>query len=94
MGWITSSRLNAYKPLIPIPVVWRDRSATPDKWKLLGEQPDIAILNMKHYNSADIVTIGADDWMVFPWTRKRYTAGGAINTDESWNAGVAYKKFA
>lgn len=91
LGWLTSSRLNAYKPLIPMPLIWRNTATAPDTWKLLGHQPDISIVNMKHFSPGDEITVGADTWVVFPWVRKQYLLA---DTEESWNAGVAYKKVA
>jgi len=91
MGWIPATALNAYKPLIPIPVIWRDTAATPDTWLWLGEQPDTAIINMKHINAGDEITVGSDTWAVFPWAVKQYGVGAT--TEESRNAGIAYKKI-
>lgn len=90
MGWMTTARINAFKPLIPIPLIYVDTSTAPDTWILLGHQPDVMMLNMKHYNAADEVTVGSDTWVVFPWVRKQYLQA---DTEESWNAGVAYKKI-
>lgn len=90
LGWIPMVRLNAYKPLIPIPVWYRDATPAPDAWVLLGHQPEVAIVNMKNYNPADVITIGGtDDWVVFPWVRKQNLG---VDTEESWNAGIAYRK--
>lgn len=90
LGWIRSSTLNAYKPLIPIPVALYDTAAAPDTWRWLGHQPDVAIVNMASYTPKQEISVGAGEtWVVFPWVRKQYLQA---STDESWNAGIAYKK--
>jgi hypothetical protein len=71
-------------------VTWEDRTVTPEKWVILGEIPDMAIVNMKNLNPGDEIIIGSDTWVVFPWVRKQFLQA---NTEESWNAGVAYKKI-
>ena len=90
-GWIPTSQLNAYKPLIPIDVIYVDQAGTTDAWRWLGYQPDVAIVNMKNLAVGQEITIGSDTWKVFPWNRKQYTIA---NVRESWNAGWAYKKIA
>lgn len=89
LGWIQSSSLNTYKPIIPIPVLLREETPAPDELKWLGVQPGIGIVNMAGFAPGDTINVGGQDWMVFPWWRKQKT-GTVI--DESWNAGVAYKK--
>lgn len=91
LGWMPMVRLNAYKPFTPIPVFYRDVSASPDTWILLGHQSDVMIVNMRHFNPGDEITVGGDTWVVFPWVRKQYLE---VDTEESWNAGIAYRKFA
>ncbi len=90
MGWIPMARLNAYKPFIPIPAMWKDTTTAPDTWYLLGYQPDCVIVNMRYFNDGDIITVGSDSWMVFSWVRKQYLQ---VNTEESWNGGLAYKRI-
>lgn len=89
LGWIPTSQLNAYKPLIPIDIVYIDEGAATDAWRWLGYLPDLAVVNMKNLTAAQEITVGSDTWMVFPWVRKQYLTN---NTEESWNAGFAYKK--
>lgn len=90
MGQIRNSVLNAYVPIIPIPVVYRDTAPTPDLMIWLGQMRDIGIVNIANLSPGDEITVGADTWIVFPWVRKQYLLA---NTEESWNAGVAYKKL-
>ncbi len=90
LGWIPTSVANAYKPLIPIDIIYIDQATTPDTWCWLGHQRDVAIVNMKNLTAGQEITVGADTWKVFPWVRKQYLL---TNTEESWNAGWAYRKF-
>lgn len=90
LSWVPYSTPNAYKPFMPIPLITRNTAAAPDTWLWLGEWPDVAIVNMTSFTPAQEITIGSDTWMVFPWVRKQYLQ---VNTEESWNAGIAYKKI-
>jgi len=89
LGALRYSSPQAFKPLMTIPVIEYDQSASPDVWRWMGEMVDVAIVNMHAFTPGQEVTVGTDTWMVFPWVRKRYEQDGA---EESWNAGVAYKK--
>ena len=91
LSWLTTAQLNLYKPLIPIGAVFRDTSTSPDTWYLLGTQPDVAIINIANFSAGDDITVGSDTWRVFPWVRKQFLEN---DTEESRNAGIAYKNFA
>jgi hypothetical protein len=80
---------NGYVPLIPVQVWYREDFVTPDGWRLLGYAPDIRVINIGNMEAGDEFTVGSDTWKVFPWVRKQYLQN---DTDESWNAGFAYKK--
>lgn len=91
--WMRASLLNSYKPMVPIEVLYKDLTETTPTVTWLGHQPDISIVNMGGLAVGDTVTIAGDgDWIVFPWVRKLWNAVGS-NTEESWNAGFAYKKI-
>lgn len=79
----------ALKVIAPIQIFDFNQAANPDEYQFLGEMVDIGIVNMEAFTPAQEITIGADTWMVFPWVRKRYQKD---DQDESWNAGVIYKK--
>jgi hypothetical protein len=89
LATIRYSSPQAFKPLITIPVIEFKQADTPDTWIWMGEMVDICICNMHAFTPGQSVTVGTDTWMVFPWVRKRYEQDDA---QESWNAGVAYKK--
>lgn len=90
LGWLEYSSPNAYKPLIPIPVIYLDKNAAPDTWRWLGEWPDVMYVNMHAFTPAQEITVGTDTWTVFPWVRKQHLE---VGTEESWNMGIAYKKI-
>jgi hypothetical protein len=89
LGRIRANPNNGYVPLIPIQCWYRVNFVTPDDWRLLGYAPDMRIVNIGNMEPGDEFTVGSDTWKVFPWVRKQYNQD---NTDESWNAGFAYKK--
>lgn len=90
LSWFPYSSPNAYKPLMPIPVVFYDQSAAPKTWRWLGTWPDVAMVNMSSFSPGQEISVGVGEtWMVFPWVRKQYLL---TNTQESWNAGIAYRK--
>lgn len=90
LAWMRYSSPNAYKPFVPLPVVYFDRAATPDTVSWIGEQPDVTVMNISAFTAGQEVVIGSDTWMVFPLVRKQYLLA---NTEESWMAGMAYKKI-
>ena len=89
LSWVPLSHVNVYKALIPVPVWYVDTAPAPDAWLLLGHQADVALVNMRNLNAADEISVGGVTWVVFPWVRKQYLK---VDTEESWNAGVAYRK--
>jgi len=89
LSWIRYSAPNAFKPLVSIPVVEFDQNAAPDTWIWMGEMEDVAIVNMHGFTDGQEITVGGDTWKVFPWVRHRYLQDDA---EESWKAGIAYKK--
>lgn len=89
-GKSAANPLNGFVPLIPCPIVYIDKTpAGDDELYLLGWMPDVRHIQMKHFTPAQIVTIGSDDWYIFPGVRKQFLLN---NTQESWNMGIAYKK--
>ena len=86
---IRISQLNAFKPLIPMGVLYVDNNPTPDSVYLLGFQQDVALVNIGNINPKEEFTVGSDTWVVFPLVRKQYLL---TDTEESWNCGIAYKK--
>lgn len=88
-GGFRMSQLNAFKPLIPVGVWYNDDSDSPDIIRILGFQADVAMINIGNLDPKQEFTIGSDTWIVFPLVRKQHLE---VNTEESWNAGVAYKK--
>jgi hypothetical protein len=79
----------ALKLITPVQVWDFNQAATPDTYAFMGEMVDVGIVNMHAFTPGQEITVGTDTWMVFPWVRKRYEKD---DEQESWNAGVAYKK--
>jgi hypothetical protein len=84
------STLNAFVPISPVPVFYRDASTTPDTMMYLGQMRHVGIVNMHNFSPGDEITVGSETWVVFPWVRKQYLEA---DTEESWNAGYAYRKI-
>lgn len=89
MRHIHNSNLNAYVPIIPIPVVYVDTTPSPDTWCWLGQMSNVGVVNMHNMSAGDEFTLGGETWKVFPWVRKQFLQD---DTEESWNAGYAYRK--
>ncbi len=83
------SLATAYKPLFPIPVEIADLSPAPDLQRRLGFQADVRMCNIANIDPGQIISIAGEDWYFFPWVRKQFLE---INTEESWNAGIAYRR--
>jgi hypothetical protein len=88
-GGFEISLASAYKPLFPCPIELEDRSPIPDVARRVGFQVDVRMCNIANIEPGQLITIAGDDWFFFPWTRKQFLLN---NTEESWNAGVAYRR--
>lgn len=84
------SLFNAYKPLVPMPIELLDVSSTPEVVFRVGYQADVRMCNIANIDPGQIINIAGDNWYFFPWVRKQFLQN---NTDESWDAGVAYKRI-
>lgn len=90
MGWVRGDKLSGLIPLIPIPLFYLDLTVTPNiPLYPLGFMPDVFHIQMAAFDAGDEITIGSDTFKIFPMVRKRYEND---NEEESWNAGLAYKK--
>lgn len=83
------SNLTGLVPMVPNHVFYRNPNTSPVRWYHLGVQPDVRILNMKNFNAEDVLTIGGEDWMIFPAVRKQFLQA---DSEESWNMGIAYRR--
>lgn len=87
------SNLNGFQNFAPMPI-WYERDPSLNvnaRIYLLGWMPNLRMLNMRSYNAGELVTIGANQWQVFPVTSKA-NAGGT--NEESENMGFAYLRTA
>lgn len=83
------SLASAFKPLVPCPVELIDVTTAPDLARRVGFQADVRMVNIGNIEPGQIITISGDDWYFFPWVRKQFLEN---DTEESWNAGVAYRR--
>jgi len=80
---------SAYKPLVPCPIEIVDTTTSPDLVRRVGFQADVRMCNITNIDPGQIINIAGDDWYFFPWIRKQFLIN---DTEESWNAGVAYRR--
>lgn len=83
------SQATAYTPLVPIPVEVINFAPVPDSVYRVGYQADVRMANIGNLDPGQIISIAGDQWYFFPWVRKQFLEN---NTEESWNAGVVYKR--
>lgn len=81
---IGPSDLSGRAPLLPL-IALVERSS--DVYSFAGTVPDMRLVRMDNLAPGDVMTIGADDWKVFPIVRKNGTVG--IENSDAW--GYAYK---
>lgn len=69
------------------PEAWyREVGTTPDEFHPLGYVPNVRVLNMRNLAPGEVITLGGDDWKVFPLSR--YLGPDAGNN--SGVHGIAY----
>jgi hypothetical protein len=83
------SLASAYKPLVPCPIELIDETPSPDLIRRVGFQADVRMCNIGNLDPGQIISISGDDWYFFPWVRKQFLQN---DTEETWNAGVAYRR--
>lgn len=83
------SQATAYTPLVPIPIEVVNFDSAPDSVYRVGYQADVRMANIGNLDPGQIITIAGDQWYFFPWVRKQFLLN---NTEETWNAGVVYKR--
>jgi hypothetical protein len=67
-------------------LTWEDTVPSPtlDDFVILGHTPDIRIVSMDGREPGEIVTIGSDDWYLFPVHVKNAARGGATGSSASY----------
>lgn len=88
---IDVSLAQGFIPMWPIPVWHIRKDTTPDLIAPLGDIPDIRVCNIKYFEDAQEVIIGADTWIFFPMRNKSATVG-SVTVPQTGYAGYAYKK--
>ena len=88
-GAFPASLANGSIPLVPVGVWLHDATVNPATLMLLGSVADLRTVQMRNIVPAQEFTVGSDTWMVFPLDRKQWAQA---DTEESGNAGIAYRK--
>ena len=96
-GWLdrpfsrTPSTFNAVTPLLPI--MASGERVGDNKYSPLGFAPDLRYVSMRFFNPGDLLTLGGEDWLIFPGIQKTSTWGASpSSTPSSGDYGYAYKK--
>lgn len=107
------SGLQSFNQRTPFSPIWLRTwnslapTAASTTWKLVGHVPDVRFCSMDGREPGEVITIGADDWRIFPMHRKTTdgvsttssaytntnTGGGAPNNDSNL-MGLAYREVA
>jgi len=91
-GWLLPDLTNGFVPIIPMDVYYHDGDggdANSDHWYRLGFMANIGHIHLEGIDPAQVIIIGADDWVAFPTVRKAKIGN---NNQESWNQGLMYRK--
>ncbi len=70
------------------PVLVEARRGTSSLYSPIGQPPDFRWVRLNNLNPGDVLTLGTDEWMVFPVIRKN-GGTGEVNSD---TFGIAHKK--
>jgi hypothetical protein len=89
----TPNRFNGVAVLFPIPLFLE--RAVGNAYSLVGEAPDVRLVNLTNNNAKDEITIGTDVWKLFPLVANTPPATGVANGPaSSYPFGMAFKKNA
>ena len=84
--------LSGHRAFWPICVTYVDTTTGDIHGTPLGQMKGVGGLSIKNYDPGEVITIGGDEWVVFPAHRK-YSGSGA-ETGTSGYLGIAYKRVA
>ena len=91
MGYLSPDLAKGYVPIIPMDLYYFDFNGTASEdMYYLGRMHNIGHIQMTGISPQQVVTVGGNDWVVYPGVRKSKTA--IPGTAESWNMGIIYKK--
>lgn len=80
----------ALVPMYPVPVVAKTNDGATDNVYLLGTMPDVRGVNVQFYEIGNLITVGADNWYIFPTQKK---SGNNVTGSTYWS-GIAYRQNA
>lgn len=90
LDWLSDrspNTFNALTPLFPI-YIHVKRPDAGSKWSILGTVRDLRFCDITHIDPGATLTIGSDDWMIFPIVQKN----GGTDEPNSGTYGYAYRK--
>jgi len=84
------SEATGFKPMTPVPIELANIAPVPDSLWRVGYQADVRMCNIGNLVDGQIINIAGDNWYFFPIVRRQFLSN---NTEESRNAGVAYRRI-
>lgn len=87
---IAKSLLANASPLVPMTVMGKFEFNANESWAALGTIPDVFRVNMQNFTPGETITIGTDDYVIFPAVNSDII--NTVNGDEyTGYEGYAYK---
>jgi hypothetical protein len=83
---VAPSNLTGRAPLFPA-IVMASRNGSSTQRSIVGQPFDLRVLRINNITPGDVITIGSDQWRVFPVVRKSAPAG--VENSGSW--GYAFR---
>lgn len=92
LPWAYPSAFSGFAPMFSIPVALRN--IVTDALIVVGDYPNVRLVNMDGISPETEITLGADVWVVFPVLRQDSWANSSITLSPSTGPyGLAYKKI-
>lgn len=83
------SSFNGFRPMVPATFATLNRDSTPFNTHILGSMPSFRLTTIQDLSNGQVITIGSDDWILFPVMSQRdYDA----SVEWSGKIALAYKR--
>lgn len=84
--------LNYFNQVAPLLPAYMAVIRSSTNYSLLGAVRDLRFVNIKNLAPGATITLGSDQWIVFPWAQKSDTTNDSTSVVKSGYYGFAYKK--
>lgn len=93
MDSLSDRSVNTFNQRTILLPIYVDVTRGSGLYSLVGQAPDCRSINMANYNPGQIITIGSDQWVIFPIVQKTNTWDDQYSyVQSSGNYALAYKK--